>query len=95
MNIQHESGETKGAFYIEQDGNRVAEITYSKLGNTQIIIDHTEVSDALSGEGVGRKLVEHAVAHARENNLKVIPLCPFAKSIIERDESLQDVLKKS
>lgn len=73
----------------------MAEITYSKLGNTQIIIDHTEVSDALSGEGVGRKLVEHAVAHARENNLKVIPLCPFAKSIIERDESLQDVLKKS
>ena len=95
MDIQHESGETKGAFYIEKDGKRVAEITYSKLGNTQIIIDHTEVSDALKGQDVGRSLVEHAVAHARDNNLKVIPLCPFAKSIIERDESLQDVLRKN
>jgi len=69
-----------------------AEITYSKAGNSKIIIDHTEVSDSLRGEGVGKALVEHAVNYARDNELRVIPLCPFAKSLIERDESLQDVL---
>ncbi|WP_372634812.1 GNAT family N-acetyltransferase [Fodinibius sp.] len=56
-------------------------------------MDHTEVSDKLRGENIGKTLVEHAVNHARKNDLKVIPLCPFAKSVIERDESLQDVLK--
>lgn len=93
MDIQHSSNKSKGTFFIEDDGEVQAEITYSKAGDTQIIIDHTKVSDALSGQGVGKELVEHAVNFARENDLKVIPLCPFAKTIIERDELLQDVLK--
>ncbi|REL38250.1 N-acetyltransferase [Rhodohalobacter sp. SW132] len=94
MDIQHKSGETKGEFYIEKSGAVKGKITYSKLGNTQLIIDHTEVADDLRGEDMGRTLVEHAVNYARRNNLKIIPLCPFAKSIIERDKSLQDVLRK-
>ncbi len=94
MDIQHKSGETKGEFYIQKDGKTKAKITYSKLGSTQIIIDHTEVSDDLRGGDVGRKLVEHAISYARKKELKVIPLCPFANSIIQRDPSLQDVLKK-
>ena len=95
MEIQHKSSDSKGEFYLEKDGEVKAKITYSKLGTTQIIIDHTEVSEELRGGNTGRELVEHAVNYARENELKVIPLCPFAKSIIERDESLQDVLRKS
>lgn len=93
IDFQHSSGETKGSFYLERDGEIKARITYSKLGTTQIIIDHTEVSDDLRGENIGKKLVKHAIDYAREHDLKVIPLCPFAKSIISRDESLQDVLK--
>ncbi len=94
MNIQHKEGDTKGEFFIEKNGQTQAKITYSKLGNTQIIIDHTEVADELKGQNIGKKLVTHAVQYARENKLRLIPLCPFAKSIIERDESLQDVLKR-
>jgi len=94
MSIQHKTGGTKGEFFIEKNGYAQAKITYSKLGNTQIIVDHTEVSDSFKGEGLGKKLVAHVVQHARNNNLKLIPLCPFAKAIIERDQSLQDVLKK-
>lgn len=93
MNIQHRSGESKGAFFIEENGEVKARLTYSKAGTTQIIIDHTEVSDDLRGKNVGKKLVQHVVEYARENELKVIPLCPFANSIIKRDKSLQDVLK--
>lgn len=94
IEFQHRSGDTKGEFYLQRDGTTKAKITYSKLGTKQIIIDHTEVSDELKGENIGRKLVEHAIDYARTNELKVIPLCPFAKSIIQRDESLQDVLKQ-
>lgn len=93
MNIQHTSADTKGAFFIEDSGEVKARLTYSKAGPTQIIIDHTEVSDDLRGKSVGKKLVEHVVEYARENELKVIPLCPFANSIIKRDQSLQDVLR--
>lgn len=92
MDIQHKEGKSKGSFFIEQKGEVKAEITYSKAGDTKIIIDHTEVAEELRGEDVGRKLVEYAIGYARKNELTVIPLCPFAKSVIERDESLQDVL---
>lgn len=94
MNIQHKEGDTKGEFYIEENGNSIAKITYSKLGRTQIIVDHTEVADEFKGRDIGKKLVEKVVSHARDHELKLIPLCPFAKSIIERDQSLQDVIKK-
>ena len=92
MDIQHKDEESKGSFFVEMNGEMEAEITYSKAGDSKIIIDHTEVSDSLRGEGVGKALVQHAVNYARDNELTVIPLCPFAKSIIERNESLQDVL---
>ncbi|MDX1671547.1 MAG: GNAT family N-acetyltransferase [Balneolaceae bacterium] len=94
MEIQHRSGETKGSFFVEEEGSKLAEMTYSKLGSRSIIIDHTEVSDDLRGKNVGKQLVHRGIEFARENALTVIPLCPFAKSVIERDPSLQDVLKK-
>ncbi len=93
MDIRHKAGDSKGSFFIEEDSEIKAEITYSKAGNTKLIIDHTEVSDELRDQNIGKTLVEHTVNYARENKLKVIPLCSFAKSVIERDESLQDVLK--
>jgi len=94
MNVQHRTGDTKGEFYIEKEDKAVAKLTYSKAGSTQMIIDHTEVSDDYRGEGLGKTLVESAVKFAREEELKIIPLCPFAKAIIEKNVSLQDVVRK-
>ena len=92
MEIKHEETESKGSFYVEKGGERVAEMTYSKAGASRIIIDHTEVNKSLRGEGVGESLVEKGVKFARENNLKVVPLCPFAKKIIDETPEFQDVL---
>ena len=54
MDISQEDFDTKGSFYVEREGNRLAEMTYSKAGTDRIIIDHTEVADKLRGEGVGK-----------------------------------------
>ncbi len=93
MLIQLEQTESKGAFYVEENNVRLAEMTFSKAGTDTIIIDHTEVSEALKGTGAGKKLVTEAVEYARKNNLKIIPLCPFAKSVFERTPEFKDVLK--
>jgi len=92
MQIQHESSETKGAFFIEKDGKRIAEMTYSKAGESRIIIDHTEVSVEGRGQGLGKKLVKAGVESARQKDLKIMPLCPFAKAIIQKTPEFQDVL---
>lgn len=92
MEIQHETTETKGAFFIEKDGDRIAEMTYSKAGETKIIIDHTEVRGEGRGKGYGKQLVKEGVEFARKNDLKIMPLCPFAKAIIQKTPEFQDVL---
>lgn len=92
MDIQFEQSASKGSFYIEENGVRQAEMHFSKAGDTRIIIDHTEVSEALRGSGAGLKLVAAGVDYARKNHLKIIPLCPFAKSVFDRKAAYRDVL---
>lgn len=90
--IQEQETDSKGSFYFEKQGERLAEMTFSKAGPDKIIIDHTEVSDTLRGTGMGAKLVAYAVEYARKNKVKIIPLCPFAKAMLKRHEEWSDVL---
>ena len=92
LHIQHEQPDHKGAFYIEQNGKRLAEMTYVMAGESNMIIDHTEVSDALRGQGAGAQLVAAAVAYARDKGIKIRPLCPFAKSVFDKTPEYADVL---
>ncbi len=91
MDIKLQQEESKGVFYIEENGKRLAEMTFSKAGDNLIIIDHTEVSDALRGTGAGKKMVAHAVAYARSSNLKILPLCPFARAVFDKTPDYNDV----
>lgn len=93
MQISHQESVSKGEWFVEQDSNRLAEMTYSWAGDDKFIIDHTWVDDALRGQHVGRQLLDHAVAYAREKGVKIIPLCPFAKSVFDKDASIRDVLR--
>ncbi|MES2622720.1 MAG: GNAT family N-acetyltransferase [Bacteroidota bacterium] len=92
MEIKMEQSGAKGAFFIEENGTRLAEMTFSRAGEKLLIIDHTDVSDALRGSGAGKKLVAHAVEYARSNALKIMPLCPFAKSVFDKSPEYADVL---
>ncbi len=92
MEIKHTHSDTKGMFFIELNGKKVGAMTYSVAGEGLIIIDHTEVGEELKGMGAGAQLLNKAVAYARENNLKIIPLCPFAKSMFDKKEEIRDVL---
>lgn len=93
MIVQQTDDQKKGAFFVEQDAERLAEMTYSWAGEDKFIIDHTDVSDTLRGQGIGRHLLEAAVNFAREKQVKIIPLCPYAKSVFDKDPTLHDVLR--
>ena len=93
VQVQHAELGLDGTFYIERDGERLAEQIYRKTkdGKTVIIV-HTEVAESLRGEGIARKLTLATVAWARASGLKIVPVCPFAKAIFDRDPEIQDVL---
>ena len=92
MDIQLKDNGKRGIFYVEKNNNILAEMTFIWAGTDRIIIDHTEVNDVLKGKGVGKQLVTKAVDFAREKKIKVIPLCPFAKSVFDRVKEFNDVL---
>lgn len=92
MEIQHINNETKGFFKAVEDEKEAGRMTYSWAGENKFIIDHTEVNPEFNGKGVGKKMVLAAVEYARENNLTIIPLCPFAKSVFDKTEEIRDVL---
>lgn len=94
MEISHLDLGSKGAFVVDKSGARLAEMVYSKAGAARIIIEHTEVSEDLKGQGAGKQLVAAAVEYARKNKLKIIPLCPFASSVFARVKEFGDVLDK-
>ncbi|WP_299365075.1 GNAT family N-acetyltransferase [uncultured Paracoccus sp.] len=93
LQIERQEGETKGRYVVRLDGAH-AEMTWSRAGETMIIIDHTEVPDAMRGRSVGQALVRRAVEDARAEGRSILPLCPFAKAQFSRHPEWQDVLKR-
>lgn len=92
MDIQMETNGSKGAFFMEKDGQRLATMEFTMAGSDKMIIDHTEVDETLKGKGAGRKLLSRLVEYVRDQEIKVIPLCPFAHSVFKKDPEIRDVL---
>ena len=92
MEIRHIQRETKGFFKAVEDNTDAGNLAYTRAGEDQIIINHTEVYPAFNGKGVGKMLVMAAVNYARENHIKIIPLCPFAKAFFDKTPEIKDVL---
>lgn len=93
MIIQQEDNGKKGSFFIQQEAEQVALMTYRWMSPNVFTIEHTEVDEILEGKGIGKQLVEQAVLFAREKRSRIIPQCSFAKAIIDKTPEFQDVLK--
>ena len=94
MEIEHKKVGTKGLFYVAGTKEPLAKMIYTMPSPEKMIIEHTEVSEKLKGQNVGFQLVKTAVEYAREHNIKIIPLCPFANSVFKRKPEFADVLAK-
>jgi predicted GNAT family acetyltransferase len=92
MKIERINNANKGFFRAVEDDVQAGLMTYSWAGTDKFIIDHTEVNPDFSGKGVGKMMVMDAVDFARANNIKIIPLCPFAKSVFDKEPEIRDVL---
>lgn len=93
MEIKYLEQDGKGEFAAYVDGVEAGKITFVKSSAEFIIADHTEVNDAFRGQKIGNKIVEQMVEHARENKIKILPLCPFVKSVFDKDGTISDVRK--
>jgi len=90
--IQHQESDSRGAFVIQRDGRRIAEMTYTRTNPSLVVVDHTFTDPSLRGQGVARQLQDAMVAWARESATKVVPVCSYVKLQFDRDPSIRDVL---
>ena len=92
IEIKHNKEKNKGYFAALDDDKTAGSIYYTLAGETRMILDHTDVNDDYRGQGIGKKILLYIVDYVREYKIKIIPLCPFAKSVFDKTESIRDVL---
>jgi predicted GNAT family acetyltransferase len=81
--------------HIEMDvEGHTAFIDYKLSGDVLKLI-HTEVPEELEGKGVGTAIVTKALQYARDNNLKVIPICPFVQAFLKRHPEWDFIVQHS
>ena len=84
------NNQAEGQYELEIDG-QLAIAAYERRDGA-LVFTHTQVPEALEGEGVGSRLISAALQDARDQGLKVIPLCEFVAAYIERHPEEQDLL---
>jgi predicted GNAT family acetyltransferase len=80
-------------FVLRLDGERFGFLEFTRPGVGVMRIEYVEVAPELGGTGLGRQLVEKAVAFATDAKLRVVPICSYARAVIQRDPALSAALK--
>lgn len=89
VKILYEPEKNRAAAY---DGaQKIGESTYSASEKVWII-DHTTVDENYGGRGIAGQLVFELVKQARDHQVKIMPLCPFAKKEFLKKREYADVL---
>ena len=77
-------------FELSEDGY-VAFADYQRQGG-RLIISYVESPMPLRGKGTAGRLLEGVLAAAREQGLKVTPICGYAAAYIRRHKQHHDLL---
>ena len=76
----------KGAFLFIRDGEQLGKMEIT-IKEDLLTIYHTEVLPKAGGHGLASRLIDAMAEYARQNKLKVIPLCPY---VIDQFRQHQD-----
>lgn len=92
MNVEHRTHADGGAFVIERDGERNAELTYQNGPGARVVTaDHTWTDPSLRGQGVAGALLDAFVAWARAEQLRVVPACSYVARAFEQRPELAEL----
>ena len=90
--VEHQDGAGHGRFFIDLGNDIEAEMTYRKLGNDVIVIDHTYTPPEFRGRNIAAQLMNRAIAEARSAGLRIVPQCSYAAAQFRRHPEWSDLL---
>lgn len=91
MNFIHENNRI---YSSDEQGNITSEVTYPKVSEQTVVIDHTFVDSSLRGQGIAGKLMEETVAELRKSGRKARLSCSYAVRWFEEHPEYSDILDK-
>lgn len=94
MHIEYIDSKRKGCFKAMDNGIEAGHMNYRWSGKDRITIYHTKTFTEFTNRGIGKELVMYAAKTAREKKFRIIPECPFAKSVFDSTPEIQDVLDR-
>lgn len=80
IEVEDDAGHDR--FLHVQDGLE-AELRY-RAGAGRLVLEHTEVPEALGGRGIGGRLVRAAAERAARTGEVLVPHCEYARSWLEK-----------
>ena len=93
VTIEREELNGANEFVLRIDGEKFGFLEFTRPEVGVMRIEYVEVSPELRGTGLGKQLVEKAVAFAQQTKLKVIPICSYARAVMQRDPALSAAMR--
>jgi predicted GNAT family acetyltransferase len=90
MTIDVRHNTERSRFEAQVDGHLC--VADYHLANGVMVMPHTYVPPPVQGRGIAAKLVAAALAHARENRLRIDPLCSYVRTYMRRHPETQSLL---
>jgi predicted GNAT family acetyltransferase len=91
LTVLREDGATRGRYVIHLAPGFEAEMTFRIGEDRTITIDHTGVPPEYEGRGIAARLVQKAVADAREQGFKIVPICSYVVAQFRRHPEWADL----
>lgn len=91
MNFIHE---TNKIYLNDENNHMIAVVTFPKISDNTVNIDHTYVDHSLRGQGVAGKLMEETVSQLRNNQWKAKLTCSYAVKWFDQHPEYSDLITK-
>jgi predicted GNAT family acetyltransferase len=77
-------------FEMEVEGS-TAFLEYKRSRDWLFLI-HTEVPEAIEGKGVASAIIQKTLQYAKDNNYKIVPICPFVQSFLKKHPDWNEIV---
>ena len=91
LEVIHNPSENRFETWIE---GTLSKLDYIQDGKN-FVITHVGVHPALRGQGIAGRIVEVSLAYARENSLRVVPMCSYAAAFIRRHPKYAELTRQT
>ena len=90
LEVTHNEAERRFEAWID---DYLSKLDYIQDGKN-FVITHVGVYPELRGQGIAGKIVEVGLEYAKENSLRVVPMCSYAAAYIRRHPEYAELTKQ-